>query len=120
MKRTAWRAGAIGGAATFGALAQSPSTTSASSATDTANDKIPRSGCLQDNSHGPSTTASTSTATTTSGQSAYVLITSPTPAGDTTARTAGSTTRGTTATGTSGTMPTSSPRSGSPYLLEGR
>jgi hypothetical protein len=119
MKRTALMAAAIACATTFGALAQSPSTTTASSTTD---DKITLSGCLQDNSHSSSTTASTSTASTStaSGQSGYVLITGATPAADTTATTAGSTTSSTTATGTSGRMPSSSARSGATYVLEGR
>ncbi|MCU1384488.1 MAG: hypothetical protein JWL71_3185 [Acidobacteria bacterium] len=117
MKRTASMAAAIFLATTLGAMAQSPSTTTASSST-TASDKITVSGCLQDGSGGSSTTASASTTASQSGS--YVLMASAPPNADTAAGTSGSTTSSTTATGTTGTTSSAgSSMHNASYVLEG-
>jgi hypothetical protein len=106
MKRAAYLATAFLCATAISAMAQTPTTTTATgSTTDDKGDKITLSGCLQGGSQSSTTAASTSTAS--SGIGSFVLMTSPQPSSTTTAGT----------TGTTGSDSTA--RAESPYVLEG-
>jgi len=112
MKRTVSLAAAFVCAATFGAMAQSPSTTTSSSnATTTSADKITISGCLQ--ASATRSTTGNSTTDASSGMADYILVSTPSSSSTT------STTATTGTTGTTGSM-NSSMHAGASYRLDGR